>query len=539
MHKLYVFFSLIWGLPGLAIQAQNLVPNPQFDQFEFCPFRRGQIELAPPWYSPNTKTTDFVHTCATPGATGVPENNWGWEIPFKGEGYAGIRTWLDRSEFNTPGNYREYLATPLLDSLRKGKTYYVGFKVSVGDSALYTSDDIGLAFSDTLPPLLDVLPLTPAIANPQGEIIFVSSGWYPIEGNYTANGGEQHLVIGNFLDDDETTLRQRNFSPGPVSTTYFFIDHVQVIPCDSLFDGPMVLPVDSLICPGEGRDLIVREVLGVSSQWENGSTDLVRNVSLPQQYILTSEIKGCVQQDTVTLTASPAPSIDLGNDTTLCPGEGVWLQVPDTLATYQWNDLSSASSLWVTETGLYTLTASLGDCQETDSIRIEVEIPPLLRPLLDTAICEGSPLLLSPSVEGYTFSWQDQTRSNSLTVTRAGTYWVDIEGSCFRERETFEVRAEDCNCGGMFPNVFTPNQDGINDFFHPQLAVGISDYQLKIYDRWGQQYFQSQHPEDLWDGLWQGHQAPEGVYFWALEYTCLEQGEFIRKRQKGSLSLLR
>ncbi|MFK7924985.1 MAG: gliding motility-associated C-terminal domain-containing protein, partial [Bacteroidia bacterium] len=66
------------------------------------------------------------------------------------------------------------------------------------------------------------------------------------------------------------------------------------------------------------------------------------------------------------------------------------------------------------------------------------------------------------------------------------------------------------------PNAFSPNGDQVNDVFAVR-GVGILQYQLRIYNRWGKVVFESQDPTAVWDGTWQGHPAPEGVYAYFID----------------------
>jgi gliding motility-associated-like protein len=81
------------------------------------------------------------------------------------------------------------------------------------------------------------------------------------------------------------------------------------------------------------------------------------------------------------------------------------------------------------------------------------------------------------------------------------------------------------------PNVFTPNGDGINDFFNV-IYNGKEDYSLKVFDRWGKTYFEAFSPEDQWSGFSSSEsEAPEGVYFYTLQI-----GE---RSYTGNLTLMR
>jgi gliding motility-associated-like protein len=72
------------------------------------------------------------------------------------------------------------------------------------------------------------------------------------------------------------------------------------------------------------------------------------------------------------------------------------------------------------------------------------------------------------------------------------------------------------------PNVFTPNNDGVNDAFCIPGTAGYQDcYKLEIFNRWGGVVYQSQNPQDCWQPE---SNIASGVYFYVLtlgkqEYT--------------------
>ena len=68
------------------------------------------------------------------------------------------------------------------------------------------------------------------------------------------------------------------------------------------------------------------------------------------------------------------------------------------------------------------------------------------------------------------------------------------------------------------PSAFTPNGDGINDFFFP-VGVGVSDndFEFYIFNRWGEKLYQWEGVETGWDGrTMAGVEVPDGVYFFII-----------------------
>jgi gliding motility-associated-like protein len=69
------------------------------------------------------------------------------------------------------------------------------------------------------------------------------------------------------------------------------------------------------------------------------------------------------------------------------------------------------------------------------------------------------------------------------------------------------------------PNAFTPNNDGVNDYFSVSVTGYIRFDFLKVFTRYGQLVFSTTSPEGYWDGNFNGQKLPEGSYYWIFEAT--------------------
>ena len=85
------------------------------------------------------------------------------------------------------------------------------------------------------------------------------------------------------------------------------------------------------------------------------------------------------------------------------------------------------------------------------------------------------------------------------------------------------------------PNVFTPNNDGINDYFEI-VSTNISEIETVIYNRWGKEIFKSNYTQTFWDGNINNEPAPEGTYFYLIKAKGKDVKEY---NLHGSISLLR
>ena len=102
------------------------------------------------------------------------------------------------------------------------------------------------------------------------------------------------------------------------------------------------------------------------------------------------------------------------------------------------------------------------------------------------------------------------------------------------------VTEEDCTPQFEAPNVFTPNGDGINDVFKLKTMEKLFDFEIRLFNRWGNQvYAYKGEPEEFsWDGTLYGNGqgAPDGVYFYVATFKDYK-GK--KKKQSGSVTILR
>jgi OmpA-OmpF porin, OOP family len=200
---------------------QNLVLNPGFDQFITCPsFGQFGTTWINDWQKPTIGSSDYYNfNC--PGIQPVKQT------PHSSEGYAGIIC------YNFGTEYREYITGEFSSPLVAGTTYEIEFYVSLNDGYIQAIEEVDAYISTTSPgPFSNTLHIavTPQITNQTGALNDTSS-WTKISGNFLALGGEQFITIGNFNDDNNTTITQ----PGSVGSfgAYYFVDDVSVIPLNT------------------------------------------------------------------------------------------------------------------------------------------------------------------------------------------------------------------------------------------------------------------------------------------------------------------
>ena len=128
-----------------------------------------------------------------------------------------------------------------------------------------------------------------------------------------------------------------------------------------------------------------------------------------------------------------------------------------------------------------------------------------------------------PGFDTYDWSIDNNFEANGSSFTHqfeiAKNYVVSVEVSrdgCIDDISTIINIDELFNI--YVPTVFSPNGDGINDNFVPQISIySPSNYELYIYNRWGQLIFETNNPNEAWDGLDRsGNSVQEDVYVYKL-----------------------
>lgn len=153
--------------------------------------------------------------------------------------------------------------------------------------------------------------------------------------------------------------------------------------------GSLDLGADTVLCKGEVSKIDGKK--NFSWNWSDGSKSRYLQTALPGKYWLSVfDYTGCLASDTINITTTDKPVVDLGNDIVKCPQEKVVLDATYPGATYLWEDGTSASSRTVKAAGVYTAEVNLNGCRVKDSVKIE-NLP---GPLQDTiwgspSVCPG------------------------------------------------------------------------------------------------------------------------------------------------------
>ncbi|MGB0391157.1 MAG: gliding motility-associated C-terminal domain-containing protein [Salibacteraceae bacterium] len=226
-------------------------------------------------------------------------------------------------------------------------------------------------------------------------------------------------------------------------------------------------------------------------------------------------------------------TINLGEDTVICVNDSLLLenQSASSFQSYLWSTGETTASIYITSGDTYWVEASSPCITQVfrDTIIVqEFTIPQPPNWISDSVICGDEEIILDATIPGGSYLWQDGSTLPTYTVTGFGEYFVDVTSTPCIKRYKSQIKG----CEDIFiPNVFTPNGDGVNDFFKVEY-YGEQSYNIEIYNRWGALVFQNNHSGFSWGGTSStGKIHPNGVY-----YYIITVGE---KNYKGNLTLIK
>lgn len=383
---------------------------------------------------------------------------------------------------------------------------------------------------------IDTFVVTPAL---------IDSTFYPHDTtvcliqavNLTAPAGYDHYTWDNNYQAQEREITQ----PG----TYFVRSRsgcsirVDTFRVSQFITDTLAQVHDSTVCFSGVATLILPGTYD-TYLWDNGSTQSEYIVTMDGTYwVQTMSLSDCTYRSDTFHVRFYDFSLDLGNDTSLCPGDSLYLLPAIADADYHWKDGSTTPGYTIRGPGQYWVRVNKESCSLSDTVmiseqRLAVDFGS------DRIICKDrqDTVQLDLGYPGSKYIWSEGSKTQLLEVNTPGTYWGTVtQGSCLAT-DTISIDFRRCDNCIHVPNAFSPNGDGINDFFQAQVHCPVTSFTLQVYNRFGQLVFTGSTPDEQWNGLFKGTECNIGTYFYYLEMITDTPAQSKISR-KGDLTLLR
>lgn len=320
---------------------------------------------------------------------------------------------------------------------------------------------------------------------------------------------------------------------------------VQAQPCtipNALFADDTIV-----VCQGTSYQLTVPSITGATYVWSTTEANQSIQVQVNGRYWVEVTDGACSVSDTVTVLFNSfllSPSV---SDIKLCKGRAAApLQVAGQQVRWYSDPIGGTGNTTMpvpstADTGrmTYWVTQTIRGCE---SPRVPLLVRVINKPQFELGEafiipCGAAGITLQVVADGESaYRWSNGSTDISIVAPVRGRYWLYAENMCGSHRDT-TVAVECQDKCVQFPTAFTPNSDGLNDKFQASCFCPVPAYKLIIYNRNGEQVFQTTDPAAGWDGYFRGKLQPNGAYVYYTEFF-----DFVLKqsfRQRGSFVLLR
>lgn len=235
----------------------------------------------------------------------------------------------------------------------------------------------------------------------------------------------------------------------------------------------------------------------------------------------------------------PTPLKCASENVVLTPDDG---KLPGN--TYQWSNGATSPTITVNQAGSYSVVVrnTQTGCVGRGTTQVSNRPDPTVALTKETFLCEpdqGRAQLIANGAPGLRYRWLSRTdTTKAITVDRAGQYSVvvtDPQGCTATATASVLNR---CEPRLNVPDAFSPNNDGLNDVLQVFSAY-VTDYELRIFNRWGEVIFVSTNPEQKWDGTYRGVIYPSMLYPYIVSYKSESFPNRERVVKRGSVLLIR
>ncbi len=481
------------------LAAQELIYNGDLEIHTQLPNGIAQWNYCSGWTNSGSPTAspDYLHLQGS-GSVQLPNSVFANIMPYSGSailGFAAIH--------NSTIDFREYLSTQLVAPMQAGQSYTVSFFISNGSSGQYCTgavDHIGVTMS--VGPLVQTLDL-PLGGTPHYEIpgTVWHLNWQQYSFTLVADQPYTHFTIGNFFSDASTNVTSMGASNNCAyymvdsisiqpsnsyvtgntticlgeSTTLIGTtgeshawalasdpnvlistnDSLVISPDETtsyIYYGPDTLTItvelitppqvqlgnDTSFCIG-GSIMLDATQPDVAYLWNDGSTAATLSASDAGEYwVEVSNVCGAAS-DTISIDPIMPPIVDLPDDTTLCEGATLQLDVTNAGSNYLWNDGSTSADHAVVSQGPVSVIVSNACGNVSDSFFVSFETIPQVQLGNDTAICLNSMIVIQLAEVYELVTWQDGSGGTSFTITVPGNYSVIVSNVCGSNTDSINV----------------------------------------------------------------------------------------------------
>ncbi len=321
-----------------------------------------------------------------------------------------------------------------------------------------------------------------------------------------------------------------------------------------------ILTNDAVICENQTTTVLyVTPVAGIDYFWNPG---FVENdslfVSVAGEYTLVASDNGCNSYDTIQVTSTVAPIVDLGADQNLCSCDTLVSLTSNIQGSYFWSNQETTQTISVSSNGLYAVTVTdANECTATDDVQMTIHCLTVDATVADpptATVFVGHNATLNAATSytsSFTYIWSPSTYLQDSSLQQpyvqspqaTTTYLVQVSDLINGCVAYDTVRLIVLPPGVIpMPNAFSPNGDGANDLYGPFIPPAMQGIyvivEMRIYNRWGQLVYNG---NGYWDGTFAGALQPADTYIYYITISGPDQNnpsQIVQSNLTGSFTLL-
>ena len=350
-----------------------------------------------------------------------------------------------------------------------------------------------------------------------------------------------------------------------ITNTKCFDSSKQSVTLNNLISAGFTAVPDSFLCQGTPVTFTnTSSGISLSYNWYFGDGNTINTTNATHVYpnsgtynvmLVVTNYVPCNDTVIKTLAVDSMSAISIQvSDSVLCAGH-------DVTFTGLYSDIGNTGLIWTfsdggivkntnpvmrsfNAAGVFTVSveAFYRACPDTGASRqVVVFAYPEINLGPDTNICIGSSAItladnINAGNPAASWLWNNDATASSILVSAPGVYYATVKVDGCEATDSVTVTN---GCYLDIPNAFTPNGDGVNDFFlpRPTLGKGLATFTMNIYNRWGELIFQTNNVEGRgWDGRFNDIMQPEGVFIYVIDATFID-GE--KEHHQGNVTLLK
>ncbi|GIV26476.1 MAG: hypothetical protein KatS3mg027_0290 [Bacteroidia bacterium] len=262
-----------------------------------------------------------------------------------------------------------------------------------------------------------------------------------------------------------------------------------------------------------------------------GTATISTTTSGTYQVVVTNTVNGCSTTQNISIGFDNNLVLSVSGNTLVCQGSNIVINASGA-NTYTWTDgtntyTTNGINVPAVANITYTLTGQTGACVSSTIIGVNVSpsITVLVSATPNNSIAIGDQVQLN-ATGASNYSWtpidgldnpnSPSPKASPVVTTTYCAIGINSNGVC-SDSACIKIYV-DTRCPELFvPNVFSPNDDGVNDKLQVFGTKCVKEFKMVIFDRWGEKVFETDDVNATWDGTYNGKDMSGATFVYYIK----------------------